>query len=68
MKANKLLWRELGKIVILYKYMSFNLACSVMDNSSIGFSCLEDLNDPFEGTAIGFEESEALSSQQQKKT
>ena len=47
--------------MILYKYMSFKSACSIMDNSSIGFSCLEDLNDPFEGTAICFEESAELS-------
>ena len=37
-----------------------------MDNNSIGFSCLEDLNDPFEGTAICFEESDDLSGKLQK--
>jgi len=37
--------------------MSFNAAISVIENSSLGFSCLEDLNDPFECTAFGFEES-----------
>jgi len=47
--------------------MSFKSACSIMDNNSIGFSCLEDLNDPFEGTAICFEESDDLSSKLQKK-
>ncbi|CAH6972588.1 conserved hypothetical protein [Vibrio chagasii] len=42
--------------MILYKYMSFKAAISVIENSSLGFSCLEDLNDPFECTAFGFEE------------
>lgn len=41
--------------------MSFKSACSIMSNSSIGFSCLEDLNDPFEGTAICFEGEDDLS-------
>lgn len=36
--------------------MSFKAALSVIENSSLGFSCLEDLNDPFECTAFGFEE------------
>lgn len=40
--------------MILYKYMSFEAAKSIIDNASIGFSCLEDLNDPFECTAFGF--------------
>lgn len=34
--------------------MSFEAAKAVIDNESIGFSCLEDLNDPFECTAFGF--------------
>ncbi|MEZ9043201.1 MULTISPECIES: DUF2971 domain-containing protein [unclassified Vibrio] len=49
--------------MILYKYMSFKSACLVIDGLSIGFSCLEDLNDPFEGTAICFEGSDDESSQ-----
>lgn len=40
--------------MILYKYMSFETACKVIDTLSLGFSCLEDLNDPFECTAFGF--------------
>lgn len=40
--------------MILYKYMSFEAAKAIIDNESIGFSCLEDLNDPFECTAFGF--------------
>lgn len=42
--------------MILYKYMSFDAAQQVMKNRSIGFSCLEDLNDPFECFAFGFED------------
>lgn len=48
--------------MILYKYMSFNSANAVIDSSSIGFSCLEDLNDPFESMALCFKESDELSS------
>jgi hypothetical protein len=47
--------------MILYKYMSFEAAKAVIDNGSIGFSCVEDFNDPFECTAFGFsEENESL--------
>lgn len=38
--------------MILYKYVSFNTAVSIIENSSLGFSCADDLNDPFEATAI----------------
>jgi hypothetical protein len=38
--------------LILYKYVSFNTAVSIIKNSSLGFSCADDLNDPFEATAI----------------
>lgn len=38
--------------------MSFSAARKVIDTQSIGFSCLEDLNDPFECTAFGFRDSE----------
>jgi hypothetical protein len=34
--------------------MSFQSAISVLSNNSIGFSCLEDFNDPFECTSFGF--------------
>ncbi|GHA09567.1 DUF2971 domain-containing protein [Oceanisphaera arctica] len=44
--------------MILYKYMSFEAAIAVIENQSIGFSCLEDLNDPFECTAFGFADDE----------
>lgn len=47
--------------MILYKYMSFNSAKAVIENGSIGFSSLEDLNDPFEGAALCFEGSDKLS-------
>ena len=42
--------------LILYKYVSFKTAISIVENSTIGFSCLEDLNDPFEGTSVHFED------------
>ncbi|BBI62577.1 hypothetical protein HSBAA_38830 [Vreelandella sulfidaeris] len=44
--------------MILYKYMSFGAARKVIDTLSLGFSCLEDLNDPFECTAFGFKDSD----------
>ncbi|QOR38096.1 DUF2971 domain-containing protein [Billgrantia diversa] len=44
--------------MILYKYMSFGAARKVIDTLSLGFSCLEDLNDPFECTAFGFIDSD----------
>lgn len=40
--------------MILYKYMSFTSAQKVIESNSIGFSCIEDLNDPFEGAALCF--------------
>ncbi|WP_163340232.1 DUF2971 domain-containing protein [Desulfopila sp. IMCC35008] len=43
--------------MILYKYVSFEVARLIIDSASIGFSCAEDLNDPFECTAFGFMES-----------
>ena len=43
--------------MILYKYMSLRAAREVIDTQSLGFSCLEDLNDPFECTAFGFKDS-----------
>lgn len=46
--------------MILYKYMSLMSAVSVIKNSSIGFSCLEDLNDPFECASLRFSPSDQL--------
>jgi hypothetical protein len=40
--------------MILYKYVSFSSAVKIIKGGSIGFTCLEDLNDPFEGTNFGF--------------
>ena len=34
--------------------MSFSSAVKIVEKNSIGFTCLEDLNDPFEGTNFGF--------------
>lgn len=47
--------------MILYKYMSLEAAIKVIDTKSIGFSCLEDLNDPFECTSFGFKDCEESS-------
>lgn len=38
--------------------MSFKAAQAIFDHPSVGFTCLEDLNDPFECTSFGFEESD----------
>lgn len=40
--------------MILYKYVSFSSAVKMIKGESVGFTCLEDLNDPFEGTNFGF--------------
>jgi hypothetical protein len=40
--------------MMLYKYMSFNSAMIMLNKLSLGFTGLEDLNDPFEGTNFGF--------------
>lgn len=40
--------------------MSLKAALSVIESSSLGFSCLEDLNDPFECTAFGFKDSDEI--------
>ncbi|CED57994.1 putative uncharacterized protein (plasmid) [Aliivibrio wodanis] len=40
--------------MILYKYVSLISAIEIIKNRSLGFTCLEDLNDPFEGTNFGF--------------
>ncbi|MBU0656003.1 MAG: DUF2971 domain-containing protein [Gammaproteobacteria bacterium] len=44
--------------MILYKYMSFDATKKAIETPSVGFSCLEDLNDPFECTAFGFKDDE----------
>ncbi len=44
--------------MILYKYMSLGAAKAVLENQSIGFSNLEDFNDPFEGRALVFDGSQ----------
>ncbi|MDP4488171.1 DUF2971 domain-containing protein [Pseudoalteromonas piscicida] len=38
--------------MILYKYMSFSSAEKIIENSTIGFSGMRFLNDPFEGTYL----------------
>jgi len=46
--------------VILYKYVSFKTAETIIRTSTIGFSRLEDLNDPFEGTSTKFEDQDDI--------
>jgi hypothetical protein len=48
--------------VILYKYVSFKTALEIIEHNSIAFSCIEDLNDPFECTALGFSDGEMSAS------
>jgi hypothetical protein len=47
--------------MILYKYVSFEVAQLIIETSRIGFSCIEDLNDPLEGTSLCFKTSGDLS-------
>lgn len=42
--------------MILYKYMSLSGAIKAIEMSSIGFTRLDDFNDPFECTSFGFKE------------
>ena len=39
--------------MILYKYVSFEAALTILKTKSLGFSHLEDFNDPFECTGLG---------------
>lgn len=40
--------------MILYKYVGFDAALKILETKNLGFSNLEDFNDPFEGTGFGF--------------
>lgn len=40
--------------MILYKYVGFEAGLKILETNSIGFSHLEDFNDPFECTGFGF--------------
>lgn len=40
--------------MILYKYVGFEAGLKILETNSLGFSNLEDLNDPFECTGFGF--------------
>lgn len=40
--------------MILYKYVNFEAALTILKTRSLGFSHLEDFNDPFECTGFGF--------------
>lgn len=39
--------------MILYKYVDFDTGLKIIETSTLGFSHLEDFNDPFEGTGLG---------------
>ncbi|MDL5029458.1 DUF2971 domain-containing protein [Vibrio sp. TMPB1044] len=43
--------------MILYKYVSLDAAKAIISNSSLGFSSIKSLNDPFEGSYFGFRET-----------
>jgi len=47
--------------MILYKYVSFTSAQKIIETSTLGFSCLEDVNDPFEGRALKFKRNKETS-------
>ena len=47
--------------MILYKYVSFTSAQKIIETSTLGFSCLEDVNDPFEGRALKFKRNKKTS-------
>lgn len=46
--------------MILYKYVSFDAGIKILENNTIGFTCLNDFNDPFESTAFGFKDREGF--------
>lgn len=48
--------------MILYKYVSFSSAQKIIETSTLGFSCLEDVNDSFEGRALKFKQNKNTSS------
>lgn len=50
--------------MILYKYVSLSGARAMVDTSSLGFSRVNDLNDPFECSSLVFSEDSSLTSKQ----
>lgn len=44
--------------MILYKYVSFGAGLKILETNKIGFSHLNDFNDPFESTAFGFDDND----------
>lgn len=49
--------------MILYKYVSFESGIKILTDNTIGFSCLNDFNDPFESTAFGFKDRDGFLTQ-----
>ncbi|EGU30861.1 hypothetical protein VIBRN418_16281 [Vibrio sp. N418] len=50
--------------MILYKYVSLSGARAMIESSALGFSRVNDLNDPFESSSLLFEEDSSLTSKQ----
>lgn len=49
--------------MILYKYVGFNAAKDIIESSTMGFSRLLDLNDPFECTSIRAADNKGMTDQ-----
>lgn len=47
--------------MILYKYVSLQVAVSIIKTSTLGFSRVLDLNDPFEATSIFVKDNHGMS-------
>lgn len=46
--------------MILYKYVGFETGLKILETNTLGFSHLNDFNDPFESTAFGFKDREGV--------
>ena len=46
--------------MILYKYVSFDSGLRILESNTIGFTHLNDFNDPFESTAFGFKDRDGF--------
>ena len=46
--------------MILYKYVGFEAGLKILKTNTLGFSHLEDFNDPFEATALGLADNSGV--------
>ncbi|MCK7608145.1 hypothetical protein M0D70_01670 [Acinetobacter portensis] len=46
--------------MVLYKYVGFEAGLKILKTNTLGFSHLEDFNDPFEATALALVEDNFL--------